>query len=265
MPAIFERSTEKLIQVMPNYPSSLEMAGKFVVDYPDYMNLDIDGLDITASVVAIKADILSAKDTIMESTFSNYKHILTNNLEDLASVDPSSDLGFELDQVFPWATTGEFLESGVKISDSPNCVAVMGRYPTVNHVSAGVSVNDDTLTGGHALITKEIDITSYTADGLGRSDYMVYFRGALKSYVKDITPLEGVNSEGVRGGLFYTQTDKSSELKLRLFISADNGNSYQEMDSLSPFQFPSSKDKIRLAFVNFTNVDLHLLSFTLMF
>jgi hypothetical protein len=141
----------------------------------------------------------------------------------------------------------------------------MGRYPSVSHEEGGVAINDDTLTGGHALITKEIDITSLTSDGLGRAVYQVYFRSTLKSYVKDITPLEGVNAQGRRGGLFYTQTDKSSALKLRLFISADNGNSYQEMDSSSPFVFPSRKDKIRLAFVNFTNVDLHLLSFTLMF
>jgi len=265
MPAIFERSTDKLIQVIPNYPASLEMAGKYVVDYPDYFSLDIDELSVTPGDEAtIKAAILSAKDSLYETSFATYDNILTNNLMGLSDIAPSAPLSFDSAALFPWAATGEFLSQGIKTSDTANGFAVMGRYPSVNHIGGGVVTNDDTLTGAKCVITKEIDITAYTSDGLGRSEFMVYFRSALKSYVKDISYLEGVNSSQ-RGGLFYTQSDKSSPNGLRLFISADNGLSYQEMDSLSSFVFPVRKDAIRLAFVNFTNADIHLLSFTLMF
>lgn len=260
MPAIFERSTDKLIQVIPSYPASLEMAGKYLIDYPDYLELDLDGLSIATIT---RVNVLAAKSAVLSSSFA-FEYQLTNNLLDLADADSGADLGFDLSAVFPWATTGEFLTSGVKTSDTPNGFAVMGRYPSVNHLEGGVVVNDDTLSGGKCVVTKEIDITSYTSDGLGRAEFLVSFRSTLKSYVKDRSYMGGVN-ESRRGGLFFTETDKGATQRLRLFISADNGNSYQEMDNGSSFVFPARKESIRLAFVNFTNVDLHLLSFTLMF
>ena len=117
-------------------------------------------------------------------------------------------------------------------------------------------------------MTLEIDIAGSTSDGLGRFDFMIYFKDCLRKYTKDSTSLEHTPADGAssnRAGNVEYQTKAGRGNFLRVYISGDNGNSYSEIENLTTFSFGQRKDSIRLAFVNYSDWDINLLAYTLMY
>jgi hypothetical protein len=272
MPAIFHRdATDTLVEIIPTYPNTLPISGRYVVDFPDHFDLKLNTTKPT------RADVISKISEMMTSRFVAFDHFITNNL--LSEADFTNNFEDEANQsisvvdnlflpVSPANPEFNFLNS-YKSGTLPNTTSVIGRFPNVGHKEGATITSDSTASGNRCIITKEIDIASSTSDGLGRNDFFVYFRSALKSYTKDrsLSDTERTTSTYTanrKGSVAYTNTEYDASNRLRCFISSD-GSTYQEIDNLNVFSFNGKVDTIRLAWVNYTDADLILLSYTLMY
>ena len=267
MPAIFNRADDSLVQVLPSFSNSLftEMTGKYALDYPETFDLrrDLDQLDVTLNSAQVKSNI---KDIINEkfvSSFPSYS-VFNHNY-----MDPPNNTDFE-NGLFPSSLSNSFLRTGYKISTSPNSTCVLGRSPRKNVVEmlTPVQTVDTTSPKNKCLITKEIDIASTTSDGLGRFEFMVHFKDCLRHHTKDSSDLSMTPASYGRlnrAGKVNYETKRGNENFLRVYISGDNGSTYSEIYNLTSFSFAQRRNSIRLAFVNYIDWDVNLLTYTLMY
>jgi len=267
MPAIFKRSDDDLIQVLPSYSNSLltEMKGKYVIDYPEFLevNREMTLLDVSLPIADIKANVKNITEAKMRQAFPQFENFQFNYLED--STEFSSL--FSTDR-FPDPLSGSFLTPGYKQGDTPNSTCVLGRNPRKNTVEGSTLTVDTSSASNRCLVTLEIDVAGSTSDGLGRFDFMIYYKDCLRKYTKDSTSLEHTPADGAssnRAGNVEYQTKAGRGNFLRVYISGDNGNSYSEIENLTTFSFGQRKDSIRLAFVNYSDWDINLLAYTLMY
>lgn len=272
MPAIFHRdATDTLVEIVPTYPSSLPISGRYVVDFPDHFDLKLNESKPT------RADVVSKIDELMRARFVSFDYFITNNLLDATDFTNNFEDGANQsisvvnDQFLPVSSANpeyNFLNS-YKYGTLPNTTSVIGRFPNVGHKEGATVTSDPTASGNRCIITKEIDIAGSTSDSLGRTDFFVYFRSALKSYTKDRSLSDTERTTATytanrTGSVAYTNTEYDASNRLRCFISSD-GSTYQEIDNLNVFSFNGKVDTIRLAWVNYTDADLTLLSYTLMY
>lgn len=272
MPAIFERISDNLVEVIPKYSDSMPMSGKYVIDFPDYFDLKL------TTATPSRADVISKVDELMKEKFVSFDYFTTNNLfnndfTNAFEVTPNLSVSFVDNQFLPVNPTSNpeyTFKNSVKRGTQPNTIQVMGRFPQQNHIEGASITSDRSISGNRCIITKDIDISSSTNDQLGRNDFFVYFRSALKTYTKDSSLSDvdrGVVSpqtSNQEGFMSYTETQYDSTNRLRCFISSD-GSNYSEIENLKVFSFPQKVDTIKLAFLNYTDADLTLLSYTLMY
>ena len=275
MPAIFHRdATDTLVEIIPTYPTTLPISGRYVVDFPDHFDLKLNTTKPT------RAEVISKITEMMRERFVAFDYFITNNLLSEADFTSNFEGGASqsisvVDNLYLPVSSANpqynFLNS-YKNGDAPNTTSVMGRFPNMSHTEGATITSDRTASGNRCIITQEIDISGSTSDGLGRNDFFVYFRSALKSYTKDkslsdterTTPPQTAKTANRTGSVSYTNTEYDASNRLRCFISSD-GSTYQEIDNLSVFSFNGAVDTIRLAWVNYTDADLTLLSYTLMY
>ena len=272
MPAIFHRdATDTLIEITPTYPSTLPISGRYVVDFPDHFDLKLNTTKPT------RAEVISKINEMMRERFVAFDYFITNNLLNEADFTDNFEVGASqsisvVDNLYLPVSSANpqynFLNS-YKNGGSPNTTSVMGRFPNMGHTEGATITSDRTASGNRCIITQEIDISGSTSDGLGRNDFFVYFRSALKSYTKDRSLSDTERTAATftanrKGSVDYTNTEYDASNRLRCFISSD-GSTYQEIDNLSVFSFNGAVDTIRLAWVNYTDADLTLLSYTLMY
>ena len=273
MPAIFHRdSTDTLIEIIPTYPSSMPLSGRYAIDFPDHFDLKL------AESKPTRAEVISKINEMMRERFVSFDYFITNNLlngtdfTDNFEVGATQSISIVNNLFLPVSSANpeyNFLNS-FKYGTQPNTTSVIGRFPNQSHIEGASITNDSTASGNNCIITKEIDISGNTSDGLGRNDFFVYFRSALKSYTKDRSLSDTERNEATpqtanrTGYMSYTNTQYDSPNRLRCFISSD-GSTYQEVNNLTVFSFNGKVDTIRLAWVNYTDADLTLLSYTLMY
>ena len=267
MPAIFRRSDDELVQILPSYSSSLltEMKGKYVIDYPEHLDLnrEFTQLDVTQLPAAVKSDIKSIIRQKMIATYPQFEVYNINDLEDSAEI-----ASLFSDDGFPDNLSNSFLNSGYKSGDTPNSLCVLGRSPRQNTIEGAAITLDELSSNNRCLVTLDLDITTTTPDGLGRFDFMLYFKDCLRKYTKDSTSLENTPANATtsnRAGNVEYQTKVGTANFLRVYISGDNGNSFTEIENLSLFSFGQRKTHIKLAFVNHSDWDVNLLTYTLMY
>lgn len=264
MPAIFNRADDSLIQILPSFSNTLftEMTGKYAIDYPETFDLsrELDQLDVSLTPAQVKSNFKAIVNSKFVSSFPSYEVFSHNYL------DPPGAI-FE-DGLFPSLDANAFLRSGYKISTSPNSTCVLGRSPRQNVIEGSSLTTDVTSTKNKCLITREIDITNFTSDGLGRFDFMIYFKDCLRHHTKDSSDLSLTPASYGRlnrAGKVSYETKRGNENFLRVYISGDNGSTYSEIFNLTPFSFSQRRNSIRLAFVNYTDWDVNLLTYTLMY
>jgi hypothetical protein len=264
MPAIFNRADDSLIQVLPSFSNSLltEMTGKYVIDYPEQFDLsrDLDSLDTSLSAAQVKSNFKDLVHSKFVQAFPSFDVFDHNYLEDL---NHPFENGF-----FPSTDAGSLLRTGYKVSSGPNKTCVIGRSPRKNTIEGSTLTTDMTSPKNKCLITQEIDIEGSTPDGRGRFEFMVYFKDCLRKHTKDSSDLS--STPATFGTLNQTgkveyQTKRGLENFLRVYISGDNGSTYSEITNLTSFSFPQRRNTIRLAFVNYTDWDINLLTYTLMY
>lgn len=273
MPAVFHRLDDSLVEILPTYPDSIQMSGKYIVDFPDHFDLKATG-----TTAPNRAAVITTINNIFKEKFVSFDYFVTNdllsnlNFTDNFETDTTLSISVVDNQFFPVGANNQeysFINS-YKSGDLPNTLAVRGRWPQTNHLEDEAITYDATATGNHCIITKDIPISTQTNDGLGRTDFFLYFRSALKSYVKDRSlsdkeKISATYTANQTGSMAYTHTQYDSTNRLRCFISGDGGNIYQEIENLKVFSFGGKVDSIKLAWVNYTDADLNLLSYTLMY
>jgi hypothetical protein len=236
------------------------MKGLYSLDFPEGFDFtrDMQNLDVS--------DIPATKTALVNLIRERYLSVFGYEVCDANYLETYADftLLFDTSASFPSVDAGAFLTTSFKAGDTPHTLAIRGRFPQQNMVEGGVRVTDITSASNHCLITNPIDITAHTSDGLGRREFLIDFHDCLKVFTKDSTDLSGtsanVGSLDRAGNLHY---DTSGFI--RAYISNDNGNTYQEITKLQRVTYTVAQTSIRLAFVNPTNVDVHLLSYTLMY
>jgi len=274
MPAIFHRKDNSLVELIPTYPNSMPMSGKYVVDYPDFFKVEaINGSATTVSQVETQVV------NVLKEKFVAFDHFISNSLlndadfTDNFDTDTSKTVSVLDSNFFPVnANNQQFtFKNSFKKGNVPNTVSVLGRFPRKNHIEGSTITSNISASGNNCIITKDIDIASSTVDNLGRNDFFLYFRSALQSYVKDRSlsdtekNTQSPETANRTGYVSYTNTQYDSSNRLRCFISSDNGNTYREIENLKVFTFNGRVDTIKLAWVNYTDADLTLLSYTLMY
>ena len=274
MPAIFHRKDDSLIELLPTYPESMPMSGKYVVDYPDHFKIDAPN-GATSSVNDIQTKVSNA----FKEKFVAFDYFITNDLSDNASFtskfvsDPTVSVSIISNEFLPVGANNQqftFINS-FKRGELPNTLSVLGRFPRKSHIEGATITSDSTASGNTCIITQDIDIAGSTLDNLGRTDFFVYFRSTLQSYVKDrsLSDTEKNTQSPLTanrtGYMSYTNSQYDSSNRLRCFISGDGGNTYREIENLKVFSFNGRVDTIKLAWVNYTDADLTLLSYTLMY
>lgn len=272
MPAIFHRKDNSLIELLPTYPDTMPMSGKYVIDYPDHFEIEaVNGA--SSSVNDIQTKVASA----FREKFIAFDYFITNDLSDSTSFtdnfisDPTVSVSILDNEFLPvGANNQQFtFRNSFKRGTLPNSLNVLGRFPRKNHTEGATITSQKSASGNNCIITQDIDIAGSTIDSLGRTDFFVYFRSALQSYVKDRSLSDTERTSATQtanrtGYMSYTNTQYDSSNRLRCFISSD-GSTYQEVNNLSVFSFNGKVDTIRLAWVNYTDADLTLLSYTLMY
>ena len=272
MPAVFHRADNSLVEVLPTYPDTLPMSGRYVVDFPDHFDLKL------TTPTPTRAEVITKVGELFRDKFVAFDYFVTNNLltntdfSNHFSSDTNLNISVVNNQFLPVSPANpEYnFSNSYKTGLLPNTTSIVGRFPQKNHVEGATITEDQALSGNRCIITQDIDISGSTSDSQGRTDFFVYFRSTLKSYIKDRSLSDrerGVASPltaNRAGSMSYKNTQYDSANRLRCFISGD-GSSYQEVENLKVFSFNGRVDTIRLAWVNYTDADLTLLSYTLMY
>lgn len=272
MPAVFHRKDNSLVELLPTYPDTMPMSGRYVVDYPDHFEIEATN-GASSSVNDIQTKVVSA----FKEKFIAFDYFITNDLLDSNSftdnfvTDPTDSFSILDNEFLPVGVNNQqfTFSNSFKRGELPNSLSVLGRFPRKNHIEGATITSDRTASGNNSIITQDIDIAGSTSDNLGRTDFFVYFRSALQSYVKDRSLSDTERTSATQttnrtGYMSYTNTQYDSSNRLRCFISSD-GSTYQEINNLTVFSFNGKVDTIRLAWVNYTDADLTLLSYTLMY
>jgi hypothetical protein len=272
MPAIFHTLDDTLVEVLPKYPDSMEMSGRYSIDFPDHFDLKLTTTPTLSNVTEKISKLMSEK-------FISFDYFITNDLRTNADFEDNFETNANLQislvdnqflPVHPSSNPEYTFKNSFKRGSIPNTTSVYGRFPQQNHINGSAITSDKALSGNRCLISKNIDISGSTSNGLGRNDFFIYFRSALKAYTKD-SSLSDVDRGVVSpvtanqaGSLAYTNTQYDSTNRLRCFISSD-GSNYSEIENLKVFSFNQKVDSIKIVFVNYTDADLTLLSYTLMY
>jgi hypothetical protein len=84
------------------------------------------------------------------------------------------------------------------------------------------------------------------------------------SWSADTVPT-GLDPIANSGGKKYLNVADQTPADFTVYISADNGSSYQEAERLVPVSFGAATSSIRLAFVNNSDTKLNLLSYGILY
>lgn len=236
---IFTRSDNKPVQTTRHLNENIEMNGKYVVDFPDCIRVDrLDGTPLEIVSREVEPQFLKQ--------YPSYDHVIYNPIiHNYAFLDSSQNFPFSTGQT----------ASRYKIGETPNSFAVL-------------PVNTSTSWKGVA-VTQSIDISAQTDDGLGRETFLLYWRAVRKIVTHDQSPLSPEPSVGFLGKennpsrMKYVEAEEDSQYSV--YISNNDGNTYELAKRLTPVSFEERAENIRIAFVNHSSEDIFFLSYALMF
>ena len=239
MPIIVKRSDDKIIESSSSLP--YDMKGKYEISYPS----TFDPLDEMGSSYVYPRDANNVLKKVIEPKFlekyPSYEGVIYNPFLD------SNDINVDNNATFP--DNNQPLNLRYKTGNSPNLLSLIGKNDSLGFDMGGL------------FITDNIDIGALT-NNLGSQTFMIFWRGVKKTYTQDITPTPNIHTDNEASKLFYADADNSL---LKVYISSDNGITFQELSNLNPFSFNQRESLIRLAFLNLSVDDVFLLSYAIMY
>ena len=233
---LYTRKDNTPLETLSTLSSDISMNGKWALDYPDGVS--------PLSLQGTPSDVITREiEPQMLRLYPSYEHVVFNSLED-------SSTGFDTTARFP-TNVGQ-MPSRYKIGTTPNVACMLANNNAPGAGRYGV------------LISDEIDITALTSDGLGRQTYLPYWRVVAKNISQDKSPVEGYSTANQPALLTYEEIADDGT-QYNVYLSEDNGNTYEQGSVLRPHSFAGTVDTIRIAFVNTSQTDLYILSYALMF
>lgn len=236
---IMSRKDDLPVQTIKSFDESVHLNGKYILDYPNCIEIgrelgENNPFDLGALIATIEGKLLEA--------YPSYDFLVYEPLLD-------SSGAFDGSALFP--KPAGHTPSRFRVGETPNVACLPKETPAGR---SGVG------------ITPAIDLTALTDDGLGRETFLPYWRVVKKVTTHDVTPV-GLSSYGqaetnMAPVMRYTE---ALESEYSVYISENNGNTYEEMTRLTPFSFSQRASEVRLAFLNESGADLYLLSYALMF
>ena len=229
--------------IIPTVPE-----GDFPIDVASYV-LDgggnIDGGDVTSEAFAR-----------LLLQFPMFDNIYFNPLL-------TDDNVFELDMVATFADVGSggTLSSRVKTGRAPGAPEASGQMP--NNTALLAQNESVTPPRPGLLISSAIDISSFVPTGT--ADFMLYW----KLYEFEVTPdvmsdhgaLAGTNEPAIR----YIKETEQEPTVLEVYLSCDDGASWQQAGLLEPLDVCDAATTFRVAFLNRGATEINLTSFAVLF
>lgn len=229
---IAQYQNDRLIQTDISGRDPICVNGSYLIDIPEMLSINIT----ESSVASNLANVVIP--TALKQAYPAFKYLIWNPL--LTGVQ--QDI-VDSTAVFPHPTIGNIpcrFQKGVL----PNSCAVLNANGAMSR--PGVLITSSI----------ELEIPSQT--------FALYYKVGIVEWVHDEMPTLAdptVND----GGKKYMNVSNQSPVGLSVYISSDNGSSYQQAERLTPLSFGTTTSSVRLAFVNNGDTKLYLLSYGIMY
>jgi hypothetical protein len=95
----------------------------------------------------------------------------------------------------------------------------------------------------------------------------MYWRIVRKGVRHDTTPVDLTNyADADKNEPTVMRYVEASESEYSVYISENDGNTYEKIERLAPFSFEQKTGEVRIAFLNESSInDLYILSYALIF
>lgn len=236
---IMSRKEDLPVQTIKSFDESVYLNGKYILDYPNCIEI---GRELGENTPFDLGSLITTIEGKFLESYPSYDFLVYEPLLD-------STNAFDEGELFP-KSTGH-TPSRFRVGATPNVTCIPKETPAGR---SGVGV------------TPLIDLTALTDDGLGRETFLPYWRIVKKEVTHDVTPvaLNGY-SQATQNTAPQMRYVEALESEYSVYISENNGNTYEEMTRLTPFSFSQRASEVRIAFLNEGSEDLYLLSYALMF
>lgn len=229
---IAQYKNDRLIQTDISGRDPICVNGSYLIDIPEMLSIDIT----ESSVASNLANVVIP--TALKQAYPAFKYLIWNPLLTSVQQDVIDSSG-----VFPHPVIGNIpcrFQKGVL----PNSTAILG--------------SNGAMSRPGVLVTNEIDLE------IPSQTFAVYYKVGSVEWVHDEMPTS-IDPTVNDGGKKYMNVANQSPVGLSVYISSDNGSSYQELDRLTPLSFGTTSSSVRLAFVNNGDTKLYLLSYGIMY
>ena len=267
MRTVGELATKEILQVekTPKIGEKTAFNGKFAVECPPFVNVDIDENDFI-SPVNLSTDLYSRIFSGLLAAYPMYDNVVFNPLlvdSDIDNLAPNATMSLLDGSGNPYtlevrAQYGRGTTTPPFIATSPSGTAPCSVAILPSNKSGTVPYRDG------LLITNTMDITSATS-GAGALEFMVYWKIYQFETSEDIRAtggaFSGMNSPALRNIVEIDQEPSD----LTVYISLDDGVTWHEVGWLEPIAFCTAGTKIRLAFRNTGDVKYYIASYAIMF
>lgn len=142
-----------------------------------------------------------------------------------------------------------------------------GQMPTHTHL---LPVNDTMVDPPESLperpgmlITTDIDISALEPAGV--TDFMVYWKLLNFEVSNDVSSTYGANAGDNKPAERTVEETDQEPGGFTVYISADGGANWSELDLMVPFIFGAPTTVFRLAFENYSNSRIYIANFAVLF
>lgn len=237
---IMTRKDDLPVQTIKSFDEYVYMNGKYILDFPDCIEI---GNELGANNPFDLPTLISSIESKFMESYPSYDHLIYKPLLD-------SSAEFDDSALFP-KETGH-IPCRFRVGETPNVACVPKETPAGRN---------------GLLITQNIDLTALTSDGEGRETFLMYWRIVRKGVRHDATPVELTNyADADKNEPAVMRYVEASESEYSVYISENDGNTYEKIERLTPFSFEQKTGEVRIAFLNESSInDLYILSYALMF
>ena len=222
----------KIIQTDISGRDPICINGAFLIDVPEMISLTLDDSSVATTLM---------EDTIPDALLAAYPAYSTLIWNPLHTALAQTQL--DATAVFPDPLMGN-IPTRFQAGSLPNSLAILEKNTAMSR--PGVAITQE-----YTLATPA-------------QTFVVYYKVGAVSWTPESIPTS-LDPTANSGGLKYINVADQAPADFSVYISADNGSSYQEVTRLTPISFGTTTSSIRLAFVNNSATKLNLLSYGILY